>query len=164
MTEGGPAAGVGRRIAARYRAIAEGPMAGLPVCNPALGVADVGFRAHRERAVGIIISTWFMNVVAAQLPGAAPAPAAAAGATVMLALPGGDVAMIVGDLPAFGRLDACSLFSPMQDFAGMDAALEAARAAIAELFAPAREAAGTATPYDRRAILRGRFGAPPAAR
>ena len=38
---------VGRRIAARYRAIAEGPMAGLPICNPALGVADVGFRAAR---------------------------------------------------------------------------------------------------------------------
>ena len=50
--------------------------------------------------------------------------------------------MIVGDLPDFGRLDACSLFSPMQDFAGMDAALEAARAALTELFALAREAAG----------------------
>ena len=74
MAEDDSAADVGRRIAARYRAIAEGPMAGLPVCNPALRVADVGFRAHHGRAVGIVVSPWFMNVVAAALPDAAPAP------------------------------------------------------------------------------------------
>lgn len=163
MTEGCSAADVGRRIAARYRAIAEGPMAGLPICNSALGVADVGFRAHRGRAVEIVVSPWFMNLVAAALP-AERVPAAAPGATVPLVLPGGELAMIVGELPGFGRLDACSLFSPMQDFAGMDAALEAARAAITELFAPGPEARGTAAPHDRRAFLRGRFGALPAAR
>ena len=69
--------------------------------------------------------------------------------------------LILPDLPGFGRLDAGSLFSPMHDFADMAAPLEAARAAIAELFsAPAKpEAAG-----DRRALLSGRFGANPAAR
>ncbi len=154
------AVAAGRRIAARYRAVAEGPMAGLPVCNPALGVADVAFRAHRGRAVGIVVTPWFMNVVAAPLPDGEPLPAAKPGETLTLALPGGDLALIVGDLPAFGRLDACSLFSPMQDFAGMDAALEAARAAMAELFAPAAEVPAAEGAHDRRAFLAGRFGLP----
>ena len=152
------AVAAGRRIAARYRAIAEGPMAGLPVCNPALGVADVAFRAHRGQAVGIVVTPWFMNVVAAPLPDGEPLPAAKPGETLTLALPGGDLALIAGDLPEFGRLDACSLFSPMQDFAGMDAALGAAGAAMAELFAPAAEVPAAEGAYDRRAFLRGRLG------
>ena len=78
----GAAAEIGRRIAARYRAIADGPMAGLPVCNPALGVADVGFRALDGEAVGIVVTPWFMNVVAAHLPDEPPPPPAAPGATV----------------------------------------------------------------------------------
>ena len=160
----GAAAEIGRRIAARYRAIADGPMAGLPVCNPALVVADVGFRALDGEAVGIVVTPWFMNVVAAHLPDEPPKPAAAPGATVRARLPGGDLPMVVGELPQFGRLDACSLFSPMHDFADMDAALETARAAIAELFARPAGPTERDTGYDRRTFLRGRFGASDPAR
>lgn len=155
MTPDAAAGELGRRVAARYREIAEGPMARLPVCNAALAVAEVGFRAHADLAVGIVVTPWFMNVVAAALPDAPPPPAAAAGATVALTLPGGTLALIVGDLPGFGRLDACSLFSPMQDFADMAAALEAARAAMAELFCPPAAAAPEALAVDRRGFLRG---------
>jgi len=158
VTAADPAADLGRAIAACYRAVAEGAMAGMPVCNPALGVADVGFRPHAGQAIGIVVTPWFMNVVAARLPDAPRPPSAAPGAIVRAALPGGEIDMIVGDLDGFGRIDACSLFSPMQNFADMDAALEAARAAMAELFARAADRrAGAAR--DRRAFLSGRRAA-----
>ena len=159
-----PATEVGRRIAERYRAIGEASMAGLAVCNPALGVAEVGFRTQDGRAVGIVVTPWFMNVVAAELPGGAPLPAATIGALVTLALPGGALEMIVGALPEFGRLDACSLYSPMQNFADMDAAVATAHAAIGELFAPPANSTVDAVVCDRRAVLRGRFGAATPAR
>jgi [NiFe] hydrogenase assembly HybE family chaperone len=142
------AAAVGLRLEELYRALAEGPMAGLPICNPRLGVAALGFREIGGEAVGIIVTPWFVNVVAAPLGDAAPAPT---GSTRRLTLPAGALDLIVGELPGFGRLDAASLFSPCHEFADMDAALGAAAGALEVLFAPppTRE-------LDRRAFLRGR--------
>ncbi len=152
------ARGIGEAIAARYRHIAAGPMAGLPICNAALDVAAQGFRVHAGRAVGVVVTPWFMNFVAADFPGAAPSPALRAGASIKMALPAGEVALIIGELPGFGRLDSCSLFSPMDPFADMGNAIVAAREAMqalfdAELLRP-REAPAA---LDRRAFLRGRL-------
>ena len=87
-----------------------------------------------------------MNVVAAPLPDGRPRRRRRPARPSRCALPGGDLDMIVGDLPDFGRLDACSLFSPMHDFAGMDAALEAARAAIGGTVRTARRGRGDRAP------------------
>jgi [NiFe] hydrogenase assembly HybE family chaperone len=129
-----------------YRAIAEGAMAGLPICNPRLGVAARGFRAVGGEAVGLVVTPWFLNVVAAPLLPAAVTPAEA-GATRKLALPAGVIDLIIGELAGFGRLDSASLFSPMHDFADMAAALATAESAAEALFA--------APALDRRAFLRG---------
>jgi [NiFe] hydrogenase assembly HybE family chaperone len=99
-----------------------------------------------------------MNFVAADLPGAPPTPAVRAGASIKMALPAGEVELIVGELPGFGRLDSCSLFSPMDLFADVGDAIVAAREAMqalfdAELLRP-REAPAA---LDRRAFLRGRL-------
>jgi [NiFe] hydrogenase assembly HybE family chaperone len=134
------------RLGACYRAIAAGPMAGLPICHPRLGVAALGFRRVGEQAVGVVVTPWFMNIVAAPLATIPPAPL---GATVQLALPAGAFDLIVGDLAGFGRLDAASLFSPMHEFADMAAAVETAESAAAALFA--------APALDRRSLLRGRL-------
>ncbi|MGD0640748.1 MAG: [NiFe]-hydrogenase assembly chaperone HybE, partial [Roseiarcus sp.] len=117
-----------------------------------------GFRAHAGRAVGVVVTPWFMNFVAADLPGAPPTPAVRAGASIKMALPAGEVELIVGELPGFGRLDSCSLFSPMDLFADVGDAIVAAREAMqalfdAELLRP-REAPAA---LDRRAFLRGRL-------
>jgi len=138
------AAEVGLRLQELYRGLAEGPMAGLPICNPRLGVAALGFREVGGETVGIVVTPWFVNVVAAPLE----ADGAPVGSTRRLTLPAGALEMIVGELPGFGRLDAASLVSPCHQFANMDAALGAAEGALDALFAPRG--------LDRRAFLRGR--------
>ena len=138
---------VAERLTTIYRSLAEGPMAGLPICNPALGVAVVGFREFGGEAVGVVLTPWFLNVAAAPLR---PLAAAALGTSRKLILPAGEIELIVGELPGFGRLDAASLFSPCHEFADMEAALAAAEAAAEALFAVPE-----APKLDRRAFLRG---------
>jgi [NiFe] hydrogenase assembly HybE family chaperone len=128
------AAAVALRLEELYRAIAEGPMAGPPICNPRLSVAALGIREVEAQAVGIVVTPWFVDFVAAPLAAdAAPAPA---GSARRLTLPAGALDLIVGELPGFGRLDAASLFSPVMEFADMDAALGVAEGALEALFAP----------------------------
>ncbi len=144
------------QVARAYREIAATSMADVPICNPALGVAAEGFRIHAGRAVGAVVTPWFLNVVALDIPGEALSPSAPVGAASSLATPAGEIAMLVGELPGLGRIDSCSLFSPMQEFADMPAALETAREAMRALFAMETPQAPS---LDRRAFLRGRHWA-----
>ena len=154
------AALTGEAIATRYRHIAATAMAGLPICNAALDVAAEAFRVHAGRAVGIVVTPWFMNFVAADLADAPPSPALRAGSSIKLAAPAGEIELIVGELPGFGRLNSCSLFSPMGEFADMASAILTARKTMEALFA-ARPPRPSAAPgaLDRRAFLRGRLNA-----
>jgi [NiFe] hydrogenase assembly HybE family chaperone len=149
---------IGEQLAARYREIDDGPMRDMPVCNPALRVEAVGFRAHDGAAVGIIVTPWFMNLVVAD------GRASPQGQSSVVALPAGDVACVGGNLEGFGPLRACSLFSPMFEFADADAARQVATETIALLFAPPapEEGASEAPGLDRRALLRGRLATPEA--
>jgi [NiFe] hydrogenase assembly HybE family chaperone len=101
-----------------------------------------------------------MNFVAADLADAPPSPALRAGSSIKLAAPAGEIDLIVGELPGFGRLDSCSLFSPMGEFADMASAILTARKTMGALFA-ARTSRPSAAPgaLDRRAFLRGRLNA-----
>ena len=142
-----------------YGEIAERSMRDLPVYNPALGVTAVGFRAIEGRAVGIVATPWFMNLVVAALPGAS-LPPAPAGASVTHALPGGEFGCVVGEVAGFGRLDSTSLFSPMFDFADPETVVAVAEAAIAEIVTPPVVEPPPPPPeparLDRRALLFGR--------
>ena len=150
---------VGERLARLYRAIHVGTMQGLALCNEALAVEAVGFRLYQGHALGVIVTPWFMNLVRARAPGAAPPPSGERGATQSLSLPAASVDVVIGELEGFGRLDACSLFSPMFDFADAEAARLTAEAVIAALFddepreAPVRRP--PPAPLDRRTFLRG---------
>lgn len=149
---------IGDRLALRYRSIAETSMADVPICNFALGVASCGFRVWGGRALGIVVTPWFMNLLAVDLPGHQSAPAAQ-GATVRMLLPVGEVDFIAGELAEIGRVDACSLFSPVFEFESMEAAIETANEAVraffdAELLA---EPPKPAPAVNRRDLLRGRF-------
>jgi len=144
------------RLVARYRAIAETAMADVPICNPRLGVEAVDFRRWGGRALGMVVTPWFLNLTLFDLSDGEPAPAAQSGATVPLQLPAGQVDLIVGDLPGFGRVDICSLFSPMFEFAEMEAAVATAREALrALLTAPPSPPVTPQPTFDRRAFLRG---------
>ncbi|WP_244561492.1 [NiFe]-hydrogenase assembly chaperone HybE [Ensifer aridi] len=126
---------IGKRLEARYRHI-HAAMADLPICNPVLSVAATGFRAFSGRAFGIVTTPWSMNLVALDFPDAPPAAPAAMGTTVRIGLPVGEVDFISGELDTIGRVDSCSLLSPVFEFATMEAALETAEGAIRAFFDP----------------------------
>lgn len=157
-----PARALGLRLEARYRHIHATAMADVPICNPALGVAATGFRAYGGRAFGIVTTPWFMNLVALDLPEGTPAAEAATGTTVRIGLPAGEVDFIAGELDTVGRVDSCSLFSPVFEFATMEAALETAEEAVRAFFDPAalEPPAAPAAPVNRRDLLRGHFRRP----
>ncbi len=144
----------GERLAACYREIGRLRMAGLPICNPALAVEAVGFRALAGESFGVLLTPWCMNLALLDLPGAPPRPALPVGAERDFFFPAGTIGFTVAQVDPFGRVDAASLFSPMHEFASQTAARATALAALeAVLAAPPQQAAG------RRGLLFGRGAA-----
>jgi len=149
----------GARLAAHYRRVHEA-MRDLPICNPLLDIEAIGFRPFGDHALGVILTPWFMNLTVCAA-GVEELPARPTGETAHWPLPAGRVGFIVGRLEGFGRVDSCSLFSPMDDFADHAAARAVAVAALDELFDPGstdRREANARKPaiLDRRSLL---FGA-----
>lgn len=156
------AAGIAAVLVARYGHIARTAMADVPICNPALGVAATGFRAYGGRAIGVVTTPWFMNLVATGLPGSEIDPVAP-GRSVRLCLPAGEVEFIVGDLEGVGRVDSCSLFSPVFEFSSLDEACEVAGEIMRNFFDPQALEPPPPPPArpNRRDLLRGRVGRQP---
>lgn len=159
--DGDAAQAIGARLAALYADVGSGPMRDMPVCNTALDIEAIGFRLFGERAVGVVVTPWFMNVVAVNCGKNASDSPANCGRPASIWLPAGDVEFVGGWLDSFGLFHSCSLFSPMFDFPDMTAARQVAEEAIAALFNPLlfnEESATKANEVDRRALLRGRLG------
>jgi [NiFe] hydrogenase assembly HybE family chaperone len=156
------AAAVGDALVEHFRRINRTAMADVPICNPMLDVDQTGFRLYDGQVMGIIVTPWFMNLVLAGLPDA-PLPDAAQGSRRSVGLPAGRVEFLVGDVPGFGRLDACSLFSPMQDFADHAAVMATAAEALTALFTAPEPPPPPTPPMERemgrRNLLRGRISA-----
>jgi len=139
-------------LATLWRAVAP-RMSGLPICNPALEVQTTAFRRHGPWTVGVVVTPWFMNVVA--IPDATQ-PLPPPGAATAVALPGGTVDATVADLDGIGRFAAASLFSPMDEFNDPAVTQAVAEAALDTLFqAPDETAPSTATSASRRNLLFG---------
>jgi [NiFe] hydrogenase assembly HybE family chaperone len=156
---------VGEALAAIYRG-AERAMRDLPVYNPVLRVAAIGFHASEDHAFGVVVTPWFMNLV--RVPLDRDGSALAQGDVVARALPAGTLEFTVGRLDGFGTIESCSLFSPMFGFADQPAAENAAAAALTAVLDPQFDAAAATAepvapeppaqppaPLDRRRFLRG---------
>ncbi len=141
----------GERLASCYREIGRLRMVGLPVCNPALEVEAVGFRVLAGEAFGVLLTPWCMNLVLLDLPGTPARRALPAGTERSYDFPAGRIAFMVAMIEDFGRVDAASLFSPMDEFADAEAARAAALAALDAVLAPPPQAAS-----GRRGLLFGR--------
>ncbi len=151
------------RLEAYFLDVHERSMKDVPICNEDLSVAATDFRPWGKWAVGIVVTPWFMNIVAAPFADAA-AVGAAPGTTQSLGLPAGMVEFLAADLDGFARLLMCSLFSPMQDFVDQEAALATARTALDVLLTPpAPPPEKPAEQMDRRAFFRRPFAANEAA-
>lgn len=129
-------------------------MTDLPIYNPALGVHATGFRRDGDWRIGIVVTPWFMNVVAVPDSGVA---LPGIGSKLSLTLPAGEIEGVVGDIDGFGRVVSASLYSPMQEFDAADVAIAVAEAALDQLFtAPATEPPPQPRPpvaLNRRALL-----------
>ncbi len=156
------------RLEEHFRDIYIRCMKDVPICNEALDVAAVGFRRFGDFSLGIVLTPWFMNIVAAPRAGAAKVEERP-GATKTLALPAGNIDFLATDLDGFDRLLFASLFSPMQDFVDHAAALATAQNAMEAVMhappalrkgapppapAPEPKAPGEPAALDRRAFFR----------
>jgi [NiFe] hydrogenase assembly HybE family chaperone len=146
---------IGEALAALYREIEATAMRDAPICNVAVQVTAIGFRDFAGYAVGVVLTPWFLNLVAAEMrPGAAPALPLGA---FRLRFPAGAIDFTVAELAGFGKLASCSLFPPLFDFPDQETALATAQAAIEAVFDEGLHAAQTEQrpALDRRAFLRG---------
>jgi [NiFe] hydrogenase assembly HybE family chaperone len=108
-------------------------MQDMPMVNPALSVEAVGFRPWHEHWLGILITPWFMNLML--LPRViANWQHIAERESRHYVFPAGVFEFIGGSDPVLGDYQACSLFSPMFEFADQGGARETAMAALDALF------------------------------
>ncbi len=128
----GPAEeGAVQRLANAYRRAAL-KVKGMPIYNPTLAVEAIGFREDQGRHTGVMVTPWFMNLTV--IPSADDLKVWVDGGKARLAFPSGAYDFTVYDLPEFGLIGYCSLFSTMTEFTDHEAAQLAAQAAADGLF------------------------------
>ena len=146
-------------LEALFSQIADTRMAGLPIVNAALRVEAVGFEPCTSEpdlpaaASGVLVTPWFMNLV--RLPLAREDDLGRVGVTRRLAVGRERFDFIGAHEAAIGTFDACSLFSPMFDFASQDSAVATAQAVLARLRELLPEVVKDATDQPARPARRG---------
>lgn len=150
-------------LEALFRRIAATRMAGVPVLREGFGVHAVGFAPQDGGLLGVLVTPWFMNLVFVPPP---DAPALPVGESRTRAVGSHCFDFIGGHEDGFGAWEACSLFSPMHEFADEASALAVAREVLTELrrapAQPSRRALllGSRAPDERRAAPRPPAGIP----
>lgn len=116
-----------------FRSVLDKQMRDMPMLNPALCVEAVGFRPWSDHWLGILVTPWFMNLV---LMPRVTAKWQAIGERESrhYVFPAGVFEFIGARDAALGDYQACSLFSPMFEFADQREARDTAVAALAALF------------------------------
>lgn len=144
-----------------FSRVAQTRMLGVPILNPALSVEALGFEPCKTiqgqtpelpGALGVLITPWFMNLF--WFPLAHSDQSDGVGRSRLRRVGVESFNFIGGHEPGFGRYEACSLFSPMFEFADPAAARETALAVLAALRPPVV----TPSLAARRAFLFGRRG------
>jgi [NiFe] hydrogenase assembly HybE family chaperone len=146
-------------LEAAFRRVQAERMQGVPVLHPGIRVEAIGFEvdaaAGGHTALGVLLTPWFMNLVRLPLPPAAADEGTAIGSTALHTLGGQRLAFLGCFEPQVGTFEACSLYSPVLEFADHAAAAATAHEVLA-LLRPAPEpsaAPGPALPSRRRFFL-----------
>jgi [NiFe] hydrogenase assembly HybE family chaperone len=115
-----------------FRRIQQERMQDMPICNPALEVQAIGFKEWGNYYLGVMVTPWFMNLML--LP-AGPDVFAnmKEGSKQMHSFPSGSYEFITGKETDLGDHQLCSLFSPMQEFADQETAVQTANLILSEL-------------------------------
>ncbi len=148
-------------LTALFQRVYQQRMQDMPMVNPALCVEAVGFRPWTDRCIGILITPWFMSLIAL-LPSDEGVSPPATDEKCHYQFPSGDYDFLVCYDEQFGLYHSCSLFSPMFDFPSQELAQQTALAVLDLLWqapegaqpaqAPRVEATGK---LSRRQLLRG---------
>ncbi|HEX7439514.1 MAG TPA: [NiFe]-hydrogenase assembly chaperone HybE [Caldimonas sp.] len=137
----------------RFRAILRRQMQDMPMLNAALAVEAVGLRPWNDHWLGILITPWFMNLLLMPRVSAKWHPIGERESRHYV-FPAGVFEFIGARDPVLGDYQACSLFSPMFEFADQQTAHDTAVAGLDALFdvanrepgqVPAARVAGDAT-------------------
>ncbi len=138
-----------------FERIHRGPMAGLPMLNPALRVQSVGFRPWQSCWLGVLITPWFMNLMLLPRIVSAWQPLAERDKRTLV-FPAGEFEFIGGRDPSVGDYQACSMFSPMFEFADQGGAQATAEAVLEGLLHVDAASAPAAPAVSKRDFLFGR--------
>jgi len=115
--------------------------------NPALSVEAVAFRPWDEHWLGVLVTPWFMNLVLMPRVIEKWNPIRERESRHYV-FPAGVFEFIGSQDPVLGDYQACSLFSPMFDFADHAAARDTAAAALDALFDDANRPVSEVTRAD----------------
>ena len=140
MAEATPVCGYatdpGPEVAAAFKMVRETRMHDVPILNPAVGVEAVGFAPWDAHWLGCLVTPWFMNLML--LPREPEKwVRLRPGEKHTYVFPAGGFEFIGGREDAIGEYQACSLFSPMFEFADHATARQTAEACLRALFDPA---------------------------
>jgi [NiFe] hydrogenase assembly HybE family chaperone len=148
-------------LVALFTSIAQTRMSGVPILNASLRVEAIGVEPCRARdtddapgAVGILVTPWFMNLV--WFPLIRTDRPARSGTTQSRVFECGSFDFICAHEPGFGDYEACSLFSPMFEFASQDMARDTANSVLKELRRPSAAEEKAPELPARRTFLLGR--------
>ncbi|UAB77845.1 [NiFe]-hydrogenase assembly chaperone HybE [Erythrobacter sp. SCSIO 43205] len=125
-------AALSQKVETVFNHIAETRMDGVPILNPALGVAMSEMQRFDAYHTGILVTPWFMNLLL--FPMEAQASAMRVGQKRNIALPSGMYEAVWSHEDALGGYWSVSLFSPMFEFAEMDIAIETAKLSMEMMF------------------------------
>jgi len=120
-------------LQARFEAIWHGAMADVPMLNPALAVQALGFSPWGDHWLGMLVTPWFMNLVLLPRLPERWLPIGERESRHYV-FPAGIFEFIGSRDEVLGDYQACSLFSPMFEFADHASAVATAQAALAALF------------------------------
>jgi [NiFe] hydrogenase assembly HybE family chaperone len=144
-------------LVALFRQVQATRLDGVPVCNPRLQVAAVGFEPlpGSDGSLGVLLTPWFMNLLWLPDPVCAAAPALAVGQLRRRVVGPETFDFIGAHEPGFGAFESCSLFSPMFEFDSQASARATAEAVLSQLRPPAPPAPPPpeAVPARRRFLL-----------
>lgn len=136
-------------------------MQDVPLLNPALSVATVGFRPWNAYCLGVLITPWMMKLVGVPMQ-----MQALAQVEVIWEFPSGEYTLLSDVLPDVGTYYSVSLFSPMSEFRDQVQAEATAIAVMQALFeAPQKQQVASTDGYNdesarsmtRRELLFGMF-------
>src|SRR5215470_912755 len=123
----------GPLVAAAFKAVHETRMHDVPILNPAVGVEAVGFAPWDAHWLGCLVTPWFMNLVL--LPREPEKwVRLRPGEKHTYVFPAGAFEFIAGHEHTIGEYQACSLFSPMFEFADHQTARVTAETCLKALF------------------------------